>query len=100
MHVKYSKRRCTDRWSEYTSYSQYTARIESILVQLRELAVLAVPVLEVTTGRYTASTWQYPQYSSLKYLKYSSIPQAEFSTVVVNSEILQVWHYPQYTISK
>ena len=77
-----STRRCTDRWSEYTSYSQYTALIESIFVLLRVLAVLAAPVLAapvlaVTTGRITASTWQYPQYRSLKYLKYRSIQQAE-----------------------
>ena len=70
---------------------QYTAHIETILVLLRVLAVLAVPVLEVPTGRNAASTWQYP---------HSSIPQAEYSTVVVNPEILRVWHYPQYTISK
>ena len=72
-----SKRQCTDRRSEYTSYSQYTALIESIFVLLRVLAVLAAPVLAVTTGRITASTWQYPQYRSLKYLKYRSIQQAE-----------------------
>ena len=76
MRMTLSTRRCTDRWSEYTSYSQYTALIESILVLLRVLAVLAVPVVAVTTGRNSASTWHYPQYRSLKYLKYSSIPQS------------------------
>ena len=103
MRMTTSKRRCTDRWSKYTQYSQYAALIESILVLLRVLAVpvVAVPVVAVTvtTGRNTASTWQYPQYRSPKYLKYSSIPQAEYSTVV-NSEIPRAWYYPQYTISK
>ena len=63
------KRRCTGRWSRYASYAQYTANIESILVLLR------VPVLAVPTGRNTATSWQYPQYRSLKYFKYSSFPQ-------------------------
>ena len=45
---------------------QYTALIETILVLLRVFSVLAVPVLAVTTGRNTASTEHYPQYSSLK----------------------------------
>ena len=56
MRMKLSKRRCTDRWSKCTSYSQYTALIESNLVLLRVLAVLAVPVRAVATGRSTAST--------------------------------------------
>ena len=61
MRMKLSKRRCTDRWSEYAPYSQYTALIEIILLVLRVLAVLTapvlpVPVLAVTTGRNTAST--------------------------------------------
>ena len=71
-------------------YSQYTAPIESVLVLLRVLAVLAVPVLAVPAGRNTISTWQYPQYRSLKYLKYGSIPQAEYSTAVVNPETLRL----------
>ena len=100
MRMTLSTRRCTDRWSEYTSYSQYTALIESILVLLRVLAIHAAPVLAVTTGRNTGSTWRYPQDRSPKYLKYSCIPQAEYSTVVVNAEILGLWHYPQYPISR
>ena len=79
-----SKRRCIGRWPEYTSYSQHTAHIESILVLLRVLAVLAVPAFAVPTGLNTVSIWQYPQYRSLKYLKYGNIPQAEYGTVVMN----------------
>ena len=87
--MKLSKRRYTDRWSEYALYSQYTALIKSILVLLRVLAVLAVQVLAVTTGQNAGGTWRYPQNRSPKYLKHSSIPQAECSTaVVVNAEIL------------
>ena len=66
MRMKLLKRRWTDIWSKYPSYSQYTAHIETILVLLRVFSVLAVPVLAVTTGRNTASTEHYPQYSSLK----------------------------------
>ena len=95
-----SKHSFTDRWSGYPSYSHYTALIESILVLLRVLAVLAVPVLAVPAGRNTASTWQYPQYRSLKYMKYGSIRQAEYSTAVVDPEILRAWHYQQGTIPK
>ena len=54
---------------------------DSILVLLR--------VLAVTTGQNAGGTWRYPQNRSPKYLKHSSIPQAECSTaVVVNAEIL------------
>ena len=45
--MKLSKRRRTDGWSKNTLYSKYTALIESILVLLRALAVLAIPVLAV-----------------------------------------------------
>ena len=71
----------------YPEYSQYSQHQYS---QHQPDEIL--PVLGSTR-----STWQYPQCKSLKYLKYSSIPQAGYSTVVV---ILRVWSYPQYTISK
>ena len=81
-----SKRRCTYRWSEYTSYSQYTALIEEVWYyseysqysqyQYSQIPGIRIfvfmvtcnePVLAITTGRNTAGTWQYPQYGSLKY---------------------------------
>ena len=75
--MQWAKRRCTERWSEYASYFQYTALIESILVLLRVLAVFAVQVLAVPTGRNTVSIWRNPQYW----------PWNTWSTAVLNSII-------------
>ena len=84
----------------YCAYWKYCGTTPNTRCARSISAILAVPVLTVTTGRNTASSWQNPQYRSLKYLMYSSIPQAEYSTAVVNCEIRRVWHYQHYTISK
>ena len=74
-----------------TSYSEYAAHIE-IFWYPEYSQWLQHPTDEILPELgSTRST--YPQYRTLKYLKYSS-------TAVLIPEILQVWQYPQYIISK
>ena len=66
----------------YLAYWEYFGSTRRV----RVLAVLTVPVPAAPTGRNTASTCQYPQHRSLKYLKYSSIPHCTSRVQYSNSE--------------
>ena len=78
--------------------------IETILVLLR---VLAVTRSTRSTSIRSNNRTKYCQYLTIPAVQIPQILEVqqyststEYSAAVVNPEILRVWHYPQYKISK